>query len=336
MSRVFVSLMMIVAICAVGVSLCQGEELFLASWNVENLFDTEDDPEVEYDEDFTPESPKKWTPERLDIKLKNQAKIISKLNNGRGPDVLGLCEVENRKVVEMLVEKLAPLGRKYEIVHKDSPSDRGIDCALIYDANVFSLKDSKFHFVEANKTRDILEAKLQHSDVELYVFVNHWPSRRNDEWERTKAAEVLRKRVDEIQASDGKAEIVMVGDFNDEPENASIKDKLRAGATQENLPDGAVYDTLAAVKAAEKGTFVFDNKWNLLDHIIVSQGLLDSAGFRWKADSSQLVEFPELFFKPSFPEAIARPSKSYSESNFHRTGYSDHLPVTCILEVMGK
>ena len=108
-----------------------------------------------------PQSPKQWTPEQLDIKLNNLAKIISKVNGGHGPDVLGLVEIENRKVIEMLVAKLAPLGRKYEIVHKDSPSDRGIDTALIYDAKVLELADSKFHFVDAEKTRDILEAKLR-------------------------------------------------------------------------------------------------------------------------------------------------------------------------------
>ena len=149
------------------------------------------------------------------------------MNGGKGPDVLGLCEVENRKVVEMLVDKLAPLGRKYEIVHKDSPSDRGIDTALIYDAKVFDLADSKFHFVDADKTRDIVEAKAASAWERgrwrsLYVFVNHWPSRNNDEWQRIMAATCCASELDEILAADPKADIVMVGDFNDEPDNVSI------------------------------------------------------------------------------------------------------------------
>jgi predicted extracellular nuclease len=308
------------------------EELFVASWNVENLFDTKDDPNVRLDEDFTPQSPKKWTKERLDIKLRNLTKIISKMNDGRGPDVLGLCEIENRKVVEMLVEKLAPLGRKYEIVHKDSPSDRGIDCALIYDASVFELADSKFHFVDANKTRDIIEARLKRDNEELFVFVNHWPSRRNDESERFKAAEVLRKRLDEILAADPKADIVMVGDFNDEPDNVAIKNRLRATTSSDNLPLGAVFDTTAYLAAERKGTHVYDNEWNLLDHIIVSGGMLDPEGFRWKEKSSRRLEFPELFFHPRAPQQIARPNKSYSGDNFHRTGYADHLAVVCVIE----
>ena len=168
--------------------IASAEDLFIASWNVENLFDLEDDPNVALDEEYTPQAPKRWTRERLDIKLNNLVKIIGKMNGGRGPDVLGLCEVENRKVVEMLVAKLAPLGRKYQIVHKDSPSDRGIDTALIYDANVFGMEDSKFHFVDAERTRDIVEAKLTRGGKGLYVFVNHWPSRGNDEWQRIMAA----------------------------------------------------------------------------------------------------------------------------------------------------
>jgi predicted extracellular nuclease len=307
-------------------------ELYVGAWNVENLFDLVDDPEVEYDEDFTPQSPKRWTKERLDIKLNNLAKIIRKMNDNRGPDVLGLCEVENRKVVEMLIDKLAPLSRKYQIVHKDSPSDRGIDCALIYDANVFQLVDSKFHYVEAEKTRDIVEARLQKDGKDLYVFVNHWPSRHNDEWQRVAAATVLRKRVDEILAADSQADIVMVGDFNDEPDNVAIKDTLRAASSKDNLPGGALFDTTAYIQAAGKGTHVFDDEWNLLDHIIVSAGLLDHNGYRWKVDSSNRLEFPELFFHPNFPGAIPRPNKSYSENKFHKTGYADHLAVGCIIE----
>lgn len=311
-------------------------DLCVASWNVENLFDTEDDPSVELDEDFTPESPKKWTKERLDVKLDNLAKTISKMNDGHGPDVLGLCEVENRKVVEMLVAKLAPLGRKYEIVHKDSPSDRGIDTALIYDAKLLDLVDSKFHFVDAEKTRDIVEAKLKRvgagdEAAALYVFVNHWPSRNNDEWQRIMAATVLRKRLDEILMADPKADFVLVGDFNDEPDNVAIAKFLRASKTAEIAVDGTLYDTTAPIAIEGKGTFVYDDQWNLLDHIIISPGLLDGEGFAWKTGSSQRLEYPELFFHPRWAGSIPRPSKSYSENNFHKDGVSDHLAVFCII-----
>jgi len=311
----------------------EGREFYVASWNLENLFDLEDDPAVEGDEEYLPGAPKRWTQERLNIKLGNQAKVISKMNGGRGPDVLGLCEVENRKVVELLMAKLSPLGRKYEIVHQDSPSDRGIDCAIIYDANVFELVDSGFHFIDAQKTRDIVEAKLRHDGRDVYVFMNHWPSRGNDEWQRCLAAVVLRKRLDEVLAADPKADIVLLGDFNDESDNVALTKFLLVAPTPENLPAGTLFDTTASIQAAGKGTSVFDNAWELIDHIIVSPGLLDDEGFRWKPNSSERIEFPELFFHPRFPGAIPRPSKSYSDESFHNDGYSDHLAVGCIIKL---
>ncbi len=312
-------------------------ELCVGSWNVENLFDTVDDPSVELDEEFTPDAAKHWTPERLDVKLSNLAKIIRKMNDGHGPDVLGLEEVENRKVVEMLVAKLAPLGRKYEIVHKDSPSDRGIDTALIYDSAVLKLVDSKFHFVDADKTRDILEAQFKRvgtgdDAASLYVFVNHWPSRGNDEWQRIMAATVLRKRLDEILAADPKADFVLVGDFNDESDNVSIAKFLRVAKTPEKAVDGTLYDTTAHLAAEGKGTLVYDDKWELIDHIIISPGLLHGNSFTWKAGSSQRLEFPELFFHPRGQGEIPRPSKSYSGNDFHKDGYSDHLAVECLID----
>ncbi|MEX2308517.1 MAG: endonuclease/exonuclease/phosphatase family protein [Pirellulales bacterium] len=331
MFRILGGVSLLLAFLLIGARATRADEFYIASWNVENLFDLEDDPDVEMDEDFTPEAPKRWTAERLETKLKNLASVISKMNEGRGPDVLGLCEVENRKVVEMLVKRLAPLGRKYEIVHKDSPSDRGIDCALVFDANLFALADSQFHFVDAEKTRDIIEARLRRDEADLFVFVNHWPSRNNEEWQRIAAATVLRKRLDEILSADAKADIIMVGDFNDEPDNVSVKDHLRALASQENLPSGALYNTTARIRAGGDGTFVWDNKWQLIDQIIISAGLLDEAGYHWKSESSDRLEYPELFFQPSFPEAIPRPSKSYSEVDFHENGYSDHLAVGCVI-----
>lgn len=307
------------------------DELSLASWNLENLFDTEDDPKTQGDEDYTPQSPKKWTPERLEIKLNNLASVIGKMNGGKGPDVLGVCEVENRKVVEMLVAKLQPLGRKYEIIHQDSPSERGIDCAIIFDSGVFQLADSKFHHVPAENTRDIVEAKFHRKNSDLYVFMDHWPSRYHEESFRMKAGDVARKRIDEILATDPKADIILLGDFNDDITNESIRDHLRTAASAENLPTGTMFDTLDHLRTEGKGTLVYKNKWDLLDHIIISPGLLDPAGFEWKKDSSQAVDFPELFYQPKYEGIIKRPSSSYTKDEFHKNGYSDHLPVNCVL-----
>lgn len=312
-------------------SVAASDEFCVASWNVENLFDIEDDPNVALDEEFTPEAPKRWTRERLDIKLGNLAKVIGKMNGGRGPDVLGLCEVENRKVIEMLVARLAPLGRDYQIVHKDSPSDRGIDTALIYDAKVFGLADSRFHFVDAEKTRDIVEAALTRGNKKLYVFVNHWPSRRNDEWQRIMAAVVLRKRLDEILARDPRADIVLVGDFNDEPGNVSIARFLRAAAIRGQMTPGSFYNTTAPIAQDGLGTVIWNDRWELIDHIIVSPGLLDDVGFSWKPGSTHRVASDELLFLSRRPNAIRQPSRTYTGNDFHRNGYSDHLAIECTI-----
>ncbi len=309
----------------------RAENFMVASWNLENLFDTEDDPNVEFDEEYTPDAPKHWTPERLDIKLANLASIIKKMNDGKGPDVLGVCEIENRKVLEMLVAKLKPLGRKYEIVHKDSPSERGIDCAIIYDSAVFSLADSKFHHVDAENTRDITEARLRHNNADLYVFMDHWPSRHHAEKFRNTAADTLRKRVDELMTADPKVDIMMLGDFNDESDDQSIRDHLHAVTDPKRRPVSSLLDTTGPIRDAGKGTFVYKNKWDLLDHIIVSPGLLDKEGFEWKPGSTQRGEFPELFYQPSYNGAIKRPSSTYSGNTFHKSGYSDHLPLMCII-----
>ena len=142
---------------------------------------------------------------------------------------------------------------------------------------------------------------------------------------------MLRKRLDEILAADPKADIVLVGDFNDESDNVSLTKFLRVQPAPENLPAGSLFDTTAHIQAAGKGTFVYDNEWDLLDHIIISPGLLDDAGYHWKPDSTERIEFPELIFKPNFPGAIERPNSSFNRDRFFEKGYSDHLPVGCVI-----
>jgi endonuclease/exonuclease/phosphatase family metal-dependent hydrolase len=331
MTRPLIATAILLSILLVHTPVARSEEFFVGSWNLENLFDTKDDPAVNLDEEYTPEAARHWTKERLDIKLKNQARIISKMNSRKGPDILGVCEVENKDVVQMLVDQLKSLHRKYEIIHRDSPSERGIDCAIVYDSNVFELVEPKFHHVNSGNTRDIVEAKLKHNGAVLYVFMDHWPSRFHDDTYRDKAADVLRKRVDEILLADPKADIIMLGDFNDEPDNESIRDHLRAVKTADQAKDGKLFDTLAPLKDSKLGTIVYKNEWELIDHVIISPGLLDPAGFQWKKDSSRRIDFPELIFRPRGKGEIPRPNQSYTRNDFHPSGYSDHLPVGCIL-----
>jgi hypothetical protein len=123
----------------------------------------------------------------------------------------------------------------------------------------------------------------------------------------------------------------MIGDFNDEPDNVSVKDHLRASASKDGLPPGALYNTTAAIRAANKGSFVWDDAWQLIDQIIVSPGLLDEAGFRWREGSSEQIEFPELLTQPTTSGSVSRPAATYSWDGYQENGHSDHLPMGCVI-----
>ncbi len=255
------------------------------------------------------------------------------MGEGKGPAILGLEEVENVAVVEQLVHSLKSLGRDYQIVHQDSPSERGIDCALIYDAKLFQLVDKKFSPRALERpSRDILEVQLKRGEHDLYFFVNHWPSRYNDEQQRMEAARVLRVRVDAITAQDKNADVIMAGDFNDTPPDRSLKFSLRTGTEEECLKQGFLFDTMWPIHAAGEGTNVYNDQWQALDHIIVSPGMLNSEGFAWKEDSTQTLKPDFLLFHPR-PPAIPRPNRSYTKDNFHKDGTSDHLAVGCVIVI---
>ena len=232
------------------------------------------------------------------------------------------------------MKELAPLGREYRIVHKDSPSARGIDCAVLYDAKQVKAVFEGFHFVDLppeKLSRDIVEVEFEKDGKRLTVFMNHWPSRANPEEHRVTAAKTLRKRLDALLKLDPAADFVVLGDLNDTPANESVKTHLRAGDAPTGLTDGKLYDTVWPLVNAGKGTYVFDNKWDAIDHIIVSPGMLDDKNFRWKSDSTEAVAFDFQIFTPANPKMIPRPNRLYTGDMFHETGVSDHLPVACVL-----
>jgi predicted extracellular nuclease len=308
-------------------------ERYLAFWNVENLFDTHDDPLVQRDEEFTPGSDKQWTEERLQRKIKNLARVIQGMNDNRGPDILGVCEVENRAVIEALLTQLGSLGRNYQIIHQDSPSGRGIDCAIIYDDRTVGLKARRFLFVDAGNTRDIVEAQFSVAETPLYVFVNHWPSKRNPASARMVAAKTLRHRIDEILRTNNSAEIVVMGDLNDSPAADSIQQHLNVSKAAHPLPPGALFNTTWSLYTnADQGTCVYDNRWQVIDQIIISPGLLDGVGLTWKPSSTQAVVHQYQLLAATASNDIPRPRPSYTWDDFDPNGYSDHLPISCVIQ----
>ncbi|MFP6762537.1 MAG: endonuclease/exonuclease/phosphatase family protein [Planctomycetaceae bacterium] len=317
----------VLTLCAATAS--AAEEFTVAFWNVENLFDTVDDPDVEKDEEFTPSQPKKWTAERLQIKLRNLTRVISDMHDGQGPALLGLSEVENRKVVEMLVEHLKPLKRDYGIVHQDSPSFRGIDCALIYDRKMFKLEESRFLRIEGETTRDIVEARLSINGQPLTIFVNHWPSRRSPDPARIKVAGVLRARIDQLLKRNPAADFVIVGDLNDTPANKSVGSTLRTWGNPDQLRPGVLFNSMWDHHQSGTGTYVYRNRWDILDHVILAPGMLDQKGFHWVKDSTHTVQRKYQMFVPNSDRYIPSPSRSYTGNSFHANGFSDHLPVAC-------
>lgn len=327
-------LLMLALITSLATSRADADELGLAFWNVENLFDTVDDPKTEGDEEFTPGGPKAWTKTRQELKLTNLARVIGDMNSGRGPDVLGLCEVENRYVVELLAKQSGKGGRKYAIVHEDSPSYRGIDCALLYDSKALRLVGSKTHRVAKFPTRDILEAEFTAGGASFFVFVNHWPSRRNPDANRIEVASILRRRIDELLKQDAKVDFAVIGDLNDTPTNVSVSKTLRTWSDPDELRPGVLFNSMWDFhKDPNAGTYVYRNKWNVLDHIILSPGMLDEHGVSWVPDSTRTVKADYQMFVSKTPGSIPRPSRSYLGPRFFGNGYSDHLPVECRLRV---
>ena len=302
-------------------------------YNVENLFDTVDDTTT-WDDEFLPDSVKKWTDERYQKKLVDLAKVLTAISEDHLPEVIGICEVENRKVVEDLFATDSLKAGKFKVIHEESPDFRGIDVALAYNAELFSeLYHEKirysFSFEPETTTRDILYAKLLSCGDTLHFFVNHWPSRRGgqekSEPKRLKAATVLRTKIDSILLRDKQAKVIAMGDFNDYPNNRSMTEVMNC----EPGANARLTNLTYQFHEAGLGTYNYRGEWGMLDQFIVSDGLLYSASGCATSDSSTVI-FKEDWML-YFPESgEPSPSRTYGGPNYYG-GYSDHLPIRLTL-----
>lgn len=303
-------------------------------YNVENLFDTKDNPNTE-DNDFTPTGFKAWDKTRYHTKLDRLASVINLFKTQ--PLFIGLAEVENRHVLEDLTRETD--YKNYSIVHYNSPDKRGIDCALLVDTKAAKVIDSYTLTVELEDdfdfvTRDILCVHTQLSDgVECHLFVNHWSSRREGKYQtehkRIAAAKTLRNKVDDIQALNPDANIIIMGDFNDHPDDNSLEFMLQA-KTADNAKDNDLINLLYDEHEAGEGTAVFKGDWAVLDQIIVSQSIYHQrAGIGIVSNDAEIIKIDELLF--TYRSGDQKPSATYGGKKYYG-GYSDHLPVYIALK----
>lgn len=290
-------------------------------YNVENYFDCLNDS-LTNDDEYTPEGMRRWTPRRQDAKCSNIAKVILSVGEWSLPALVGLCEVENRSLLDQLVFDSPLRTSKYSVLHRGSPDHRGIDVALLYRKEVFELLDSAWIPLLASngkvkRTREILYCKgiLNKLDT-ISVFVNHWPSRyggmQASKPARILAAKTLRGKVDKLLQQNPSAKILIMGDFNDHPSNESVA-KVLCSRDLVNLA--------APLDSAGNGSYKYKGHWGMLDQMIVTKNLA------LKLDKDSFEVYSSSFLlEPDSRYLGKMPFRTYIGMKYHG-GYSDHLPI---------
>jgi endonuclease/exonuclease/phosphatase family metal-dependent hydrolase len=316
-------------------------------WNLENLFAVESYADrVPWLADELKNELKGWSEEVLKRKISNLAGIISKVNDGKGPDIIGCCEIENESVLKRLTGALVQLGRNYKVAHKDTKDKRGIDVAFIFDGARYEWDEKIFslEIMKRTATRDLVQINLKtkslHNDFTLIGA--HFPSRSGGQYEsepfRIMVGETLSywiKRTIEIkkeQVGIVNIPIIVMGDFNDEPFNRSIKEYALAVEDAKILENAKEVDYLFnpmwELKGKSLNSYTYGNQKMIIDQLMVSKSIaVHKKPFKIK--EINIISY-EGMTKGEYntPVRFSRPScKDYNPA-----GYSDHLPVNMILE----
>jgi predicted extracellular nuclease len=301
----------------------------IASYNVENLFDTIDDPHAR-DNDFMPQGKYKWDSKRYHYKLTQLSKVIEKLGDDDGPEIIGLCEVENASVLQDLIAQPLLKEKSYRYIHYEGHDERGIDNALLYKADRFKLLNSKNFIFTVNgkeefKTRPVLCVKgvINQKDT-IHFLVNHWPSRRGGKeavQKRIKMGMFVREIVDSLLQRNAQEKIIVMGDFNDEPADESLQIALYSG---KDAAKGKLYNPFYELQLKGEGTSKYKHEWNMLDQILLSEALSGKVKGCKYLNTSAAVYHPEwMYYKNSIKEG---PYRTFLGDKYYG-GYSDHFPV---------
>jgi predicted extracellular nuclease len=312
----------------------------VAWWNLENLFDHRDAPRTEKLQRAIGADLTNWTVELRDRKIEQLATIIRQLGGGSGPDLLGVCEVENATVLNMLATRVEALtGRNYSFVHYDTSDQRGIDVAFLYRPNLFTAPAAqRFHHVVMRRTatREIFQVNFRtHRNRSLSVFGNHWPSRSGGQFEsegyREIAGETLgyfHQRVLEVLGEN--TPVLVMGDFNDEPYNRSLvihalsvqqKAKVLNATTRPLL-----LNMMWEATGRREGSLYFDSTPNVLDQFLVNRNMLrTSAPIQAVLNSAQIRALPEMRKAGDYPSPV--PFGGMGDKPANENGFSDHFPI---------
>lgn len=314
-----------------------------AFYNIENLFDTINNEGVT-DESYLPVSKVAWNTERYNHKLDNISRVMKSIDSTGFPSLFGICEIENIGVIEDLIAHPDILNANYNILHKDSPDERGIDVALLYDPSVYTpvtttfVKPDLWENTDSTTneilTRDILySVGLVNNSDTLHVFINHWVSRwggqEKTEPNRIKIAQTIKRITDSILGNNPDANIIIAGDLNDNPTDTSIFHELNALETTVSLKNSSLYN-LSLKKFNDGNGSLYYKSWDMFDQIIVSTSLLTgNSGLKVNSFDQSVFKEDWMLYQPK--KGPARPSRTASGGRYYG-GYSDHLPVWIRIE----
>ncbi|TBW27856.1 endonuclease/exonuclease/phosphatase family protein [Gramella sp. KN1008] len=311
----------------------------IAFYNVENLFDIEDNPET-FDDDRTAGGKDVWTAEKYTRKIENISRVLSEIGcdvNPEPPAIIGLCEIENSKVLEDLIAHPNLDKYKYGIIHFDSPDERGVDVALLYRKQHFTPMDSKNRrllIYEAENpskrdyTRDQLVVTGLLNKEEINFIVNHWPSRGGGEarsaYKREKAALLNKRIIDSLVNGNPEAKIISMGDFNDDPTNKSFKKILKTEAAKNQLAENSLYNPMESMLKSGIGSLAYRDSWNLFDQIFMTANLVNNSDEGFQYYKAGIFNKPYLVTQNG--QFKGYPFRTYGYSGYEG-GYSDHFPV---------
>ena len=312
-------------------------------YNQENLFDTCHD-EGKNDSEFLPSGSYRWTGLKYSHKLRNMARALADMGTdvlpGVGCAVIGLSEVENAKVLTDLTAQEPLRARGYKYVHVEGPDKRGIDCALLYNPALFTVKDTNLvPYVPDESmpknflTRGFLTVTGEMAGEPVAVIVCHWPSRFSGSSYRERAAYLVKNIKDSLLTADPKMKVMVIGDMNDDPTDKSMKDILSAKGDIDNVGDGDMYNPWYDILVKQgTGTLSYRGSWNLFDQIVMTPNMVNRNG---KRDFSTLKYWKNQIFRRDYlinseGRYKGTPKRTHA-GGIWLDGFSDHLPVVVYL-----